>query len=74
MAPGRRAALAIGAGLLAALAGCLNRPAGVDFSADPDFTFNQVHRVAIMSPLTRSDMTGLSEVLVDAAADALARR
>ncbi len=56
-----------------ALPGCFGTR-GVDFSFDPGYRFDQIHRIAIVSPANPPAFSGLSGVLSDSAARSLSRR
>ena len=69
----RPAALILAVGATLAVPGCFGAR-GVDFSFDPSYRFDQIRRVAIVSPANPPAFAGLSGVLSDAAARSLSRR
>jgi hypothetical protein len=66
-------AVVLTAGFLA-VAGCERRPYGVDFSADQDYDFSAIRRVAIVEAHESGKAAGIERVLADAASDALGTR
>ncbi len=69
----RPVALTLAVGALLAVPGCFGAR-GVDFSFDPGYRFDQIRRVAIVSPADPAAFAGLSGVLSDCAARSLSGR